>query len=146
MEYYLAIRIFHGAAGVLLVLGVFAHILMFWKAARRGEPELLQRRLRRTRLASLPAMTLVALALPFSGWWMAHLANWPLGQLWLLLSNLLFVLLIPLVLLLAGRLSAWEALGNGAVPAQLPRTAAVYGVLILLLLLAIMGLMGAKPL
>lgn len=146
MEYYLAIRIFHGIAGVLLALGVIAHILMFWKAARRGEAELLQRRLRRTRLASLPAMTLVALALPFSGWWMAHLAGWPLGQLWLLLSNLLFVLLIPLVLLLVGRLNAWEALGSAAVPVALPRAATLYAVLIVLVLLAIMGLMGAKPL
>ena len=48
-------------------------------------------------------------------------------------------------LLLSGRLRAWQALGDAPAPARLPRFALVYAGLILLILVAIMGLMGAKP-
>jgi hypothetical protein len=53
----------------------------------------------------------------------------------------LFLVLIPLVLLLAGRLAAWQALGN----ATAARNAGIYAVLVLVVLIAITALMGAKP-
>ena len=53
--------------------------------------------------------------------------------------------LIGLGLLLAGRLAAWQALAGSPAPASLLRFTAAYAGLIVVLLLAIMGLMGAKP-
>ncbi|MCF7201346.1 DUF2269 family protein [Pseudomonas oligotrophica] len=145
MEPYLLIRIAHGAAAVLLVLGLLAHLFMLWKAGRGADAAALQRKLGRTRRLSLPLLALLGLSLPVSGWWLVHLAGWPLGQLWLLASSVLFLALIPLGLLLAGRLAAWQALGEAPAPARLLRFAGAYALLVLLVLLAIMALMGAKP-
>ena len=68
-----------------------------------------------------------------------------LGQSWLLASSLLFGLLVLCGLLLNGRLAAWQALGDSPAPVRLLRFCGVYAGLLVLLLLAIMGLMGAKP-
>jgi uncharacterized membrane protein len=144
MEHYLLLRIVHAASAVLLLLGVLAHFLMLWKASRRGDAEVLQRKLRNTRRFSLPALAVVGASLPVTGWWLTHLAGWPLGQLWLLASSILLLVLLVLGLLLAGRLRAWQ-LAVAPVPANVPRLAAVYAGLMLLVLLAIFGLMGAKP-
>ena len=141
MEHYLTLRIVHGATAVLLLLGVIVHLLMLWKAARGGDQAVLQRKLQRTRRLSLPLLAVIGLSLPLSGWWMTHLAGWPLGQLWLLASSVLFVVLVAQVPRLAGRLAAWQAPGN----ATAARNAGIYGVLVLLVLIAITALMGAKP-
>jgi uncharacterized membrane protein len=145
MEHYLLFKILHSAIAVLLPLGVIAHILMLWKAQKRGDLAVLQRKVRRTRLMSLPVFAVLAATLPVSGFYLVHIAGWPLSQLWLLLSTGLFIVLFVVGLLLSGRLAAWEALGPVAAPQRLQRFALVYGVLILVLLVAIMGLMGAKP-
>ena len=141
MEHYLTLRIVHGATAVLLLLGVIVHLLMLWKAARGGDQAVLQRKLQRTRRLSLPLLAVIGLSLPLTGWWMTHLAGWPLGQLWLLAGSVLFVVLVALVPLLAGRLAAWQAPGN----ATAARNAGIYGVLVLLVLIAITALMGTKP-
>lgn len=141
MEHYLTLRIVHGATAVLLLLGVIVHLLMLWKAARGGDQAVLQRKLQRTRRLSLPLLALIGLSLPLTGWWLTHLAGWPLGQFWLLASSVLFVVLVALVPLLAGRLAAWQVPGN----ATAARNAGIYGVLVLLVLIAITALMGAKP-
>lgn len=145
MEHYQLLYITHAALAILVTLGLIAHIIILWKAWRRADSSVLQQKLRRTRLISLPLLAVLALLLPFSGWWLAHLAGWPLGQLWLLASSLLFLLLLPLGLLLAGRLRVWQGLGDTPAPARLPRFALVYAGLILLILVVTMGLMGAKP-
>lgn len=145
MEHYQLLNIVHAALAILLTLGLVAHIVMLWKAWRRADPVVLQQKLRRTRLMSLPLLAVFALLLPVTGWWLARLAGFPLGQLWLLVSSILFLVLVPLGLLLAGRLRAWQALGDTPAPARLPRFALVYAGLILLILIAIMALMGAKP-
>ena len=145
MEHYLLLKIAHSLPGVLVLLGLLAHLFMLWKAQRNGDPAVLQRKLRNTRVYSLPALGLLALSLPVSGWWLAHLAGLPLGQSWLLVSSLLFAVLVICGLLLAGRLSAWQALGATPAPPLLLRLACGYAVLSILLLLAIMALMGAKP-
>ncbi|HLD68541.1 MAG TPA: DUF2269 family protein [Pseudomonas sp.] len=145
MEHYLLLKIAHSLPAVLLLLGLLAHAFMLWKARRGGVPGVLAGKLRRTRLISLPVLGLLALTLPVSGWWLMHLAGWPLGQTWLLLSSLLFALLVVLGLLLAGRLAAWEALGDSPAPQRLLAFVLAYAGLILLLLLVIFGLMGAKP-
>ncbi|HCJ27914.1 MAG TPA: DUF2269 domain-containing protein [Pseudomonas sp.] len=145
MEHYQLLNIVHAALAILLTLGLIAHIAMLWKAWRRADTAVLQQKLRRTRLFSLPLLAVLALLLPLTGWWLAHLAGFPLGQFWLLASSVLFLVLLPLGLLLGGRLRAWQGLGDAPAPARLPRFALVYAGLILLILVAIMGLMGAKP-
>ena len=145
MEHYQLLNITHAALAILLTLGVIAHIVILWKAWRTADTAVLQQKLRRTRLISLPLLAVLGLLLPLSGWWLVHLAGWPLGQLWLLASSVLFLILVPLGLLLGGRLRDWQTLSDAPAPARLPRFALVYAALILLILVAIMGLMGAKP-
>jgi uncharacterized membrane protein len=145
MEHYQLLKLAHSLPGILLLLGVLAHVLMLWKAARGGDAQVLQRKLRRTRSISLPLLGLLALSLPVSGWWLVDLAGWPLGQIWLLASSLLFALLVIGGLLLSGRLRAWQALGETPAPPRLLRFTVCYAGLILLVLLLILGLMGAKP-
>lgn len=145
MENYLLLKIVHSLPGLLLLLGLLAHIFMLWKANRGGDAAVLQRKLRRTRLISLPLLGVLALSLPVSGWVLVNLVGWPLGQTWLLASSVLFVGVLLLGLLLAGRLAAWQALAGAPAPASLLRFSAAYAGLIVVLLLAIMGLMGAKP-
>ncbi|MEK8081563.1 DUF2269 family protein [Pseudomonas sp. XK-1] len=145
MEHYQLLKIAHSAPGILVLLGVLAHVFMLWKAARGSDSAVLQRKLKRTRLISLPVLGLLALSLPVSGWWLVDLAGFPLGQTWLLASSVLFGVLVLIGLLLNGRLAAWQALGDSPAPANLLRLCAVYAGLLVLLLLVIMGLMGAKP-
>jgi uncharacterized membrane protein len=145
MEHYSLLKMLHMWPGIVLLLGVLAHLFMLWKASRSGDVAILQRKLKRTRLISLPVLGLLALSLPVTGWWLVDLAGLPLSQTWLLASSVLFAVMVLFGLLLNGRLVAWQALGDTPAPANLKRLAAVYAVLIIVLLLVIMGLMGAKP-
>ena len=81
MEHYQLLNITHAALAILLTLGLIAHIAMLWKAWRKADPAVLQRKLRRTRLMSLPLLAVRGLLLPVTGGGMAHLAGLPLGQL-----------------------------------------------------------------
>lgn len=145
MEHYPLLKMLHMLPGIILLLGVLAHLFMLWKASRSGDAVIVQRKLKRTRLISLPVLGLLALSLPVTGWWLVDLAGLPLSQTWLLASSVLFAVLVLFGLLLNGRLAAWQALGDTPAPINLKRIAAVYAVLIIVLLLVIMGLMGAKP-
>lgn len=145
MEHYQLLKYAHLIPAVLILAGFIAHAFMLWKANRSGDAAILTRKLRVTRLYSMPAIGLVALSLPVSGWWLVHTVGLPLGASWLLYSAILFALLVLFGLLLHGRLGAWQAAVGGAVPAKLLRFVVAYGVLMLVLLLAIFALMGAKP-
>ncbi|SNS93130.1 DUF2269 family protein [Pseudomonas segetis] len=145
MEHYQLIKIAHSAVAVLVLLGLLAHVFMLWKAQRSGDAGVLQRKLKRTRFISMPVLALLALTLPFSGYWMVDMTGLPLSQMWLLASSLLFALLVILGLLLSGRLRVWLALGETPASTGLKRLCMAYAVLIIILLIAIMGLMGAKP-
>lgn len=145
MEHYLLIRVLHALPGILLLLGVLAHAFMLWKAWRGGDKAVLQRKLQRTRTISLPVFAVLALSLPVTGWWMVNLAGWPLSQLWLLLGSSLFAVLMIVGLLLLGRLGAWQAQTDGAVAAKSLRFVVAYAALIVVLLVVIMAVMGAKP-
>lgn len=144
MDHYPLLKMLHSIPAILLLVGILAHVFMLWKAARGADSAVLTRKLQRTRTISLPVLALLALSLPLTGWWMVSLAGLPLSQTWLLLSSVLFVLLVPLTLLLAGRLATWQTAGASAA-ASVPRLSAIYAGLIVLLVLVIMGLMGAKP-
>lgn len=146
MEHYQLLKYAHLIPAVLLLAGLVAHAFMLWKAHRGGDAAVLTRKLRVTRLYSLPALGLLAVSLPISGWWLVHTVGLSLGASWLLYSAKLFALLMLFGLLLHGRLGAWQtAVGNGAVPTKLLRFVLAYAVLVFVLLLAIFALMGAKP-
>ena len=146
MEHYLTVRIIHGAAAVLLMLGVAVHIFIVWRA-RAAEPDVLQRKLRRTRLLSLPLFALLWLSLPISGWWLTHWAALPLSQRWLLISILLLPVFVPFGLLLNANLARWQRLiaAKQAASGKQQVFALIWALALLILLLAISGLMGAKP-
>ena len=146
MEHYMLVRILHSAPGILLLLGILAHGFMVFKAQRSGDAAVLERKLRVTLRYSVPTFAVLALSLPVTGWWMVNTAGWPLGATWLLLSNILYLLMLIVGLLLVGRLSAWRRLNGEPAPVKLKRLALFYAALIIVLLLAIMALMGAKPL
>lgn len=147
MESYLALRISHGVPAVLLILGVIAHIVIVWRAKGK-EPAVLAQKLRRTRMISLPVFTVLAASLPITGWWMTHLSGLPLSQKWLMLS----IALLPLLFIFGGflynNLSRWQLqLANQQSASRRQQLFAVlWAVLVLLLLLAISAVMGAKPL
>lgn len=147
MDHYLTVRIVHGAAAVLLILGLLVHLFLLWRA-RTAEPAVLERKLRRTRLFSLPLFALLWLSLPVSGWWLTHWAALPLSQLWLLASILLLPVFVPFWFLLSGNLRRWQHLAAAKQKASGKQQvfALVWTLIVLALLLAISGLMGAKPL
>ena len=146
MEHYQLLKYAHLIPAVLVLAGFIAHVFMLWKANRAGDAAVLTRKLRVTRLYSLPAIGLLALSLPVSGWWLVHTVGLPLGASWLLFSAKLFGLLVLFGLLLHNRLGAWQnAVAAGHVPVRLLRFVIAYGALMLVLLLAIFALMGAKP-
>lgn len=147
MDNYLALRIGHSVPAVLLMLGLIAHIVIVWRAKGK-EPAVLAQKLHRTRVISLPVFAVLALTLPISGWWMAHLAGWPLSQKWLMIS----IALLPLIFIFGGflysNLSRWQIqLANKQSASSSDQVfALLWAVLVLLLLLGTSALMGAKPL
>jgi len=82
-------------------------------------------------------LLLCLVGLPVSGWWLAHLAGWPLGQPWLLGSSLLFLPGSLCGLWLASRVV------GGKPGVRLGLGLAVVG---LLCFAASLGLMVVKPL
>ena len=146
MEHYQLLKYAHLIPAVLILAGFIAHVFMLWKANKSGDAANLTRKLRVTRLYSLPAIGLVTLSLPVSGWWLVHTVGLSLGASWLLFSAKLFGVLVLFGLLLHNRLGAWQkAVAAGNVPVKLLRFVVAYAGVMLVLLLAIFALMGAKP-
>ena len=146
MEHYQLLKYAHLIPAVLILAGFIAHAFMLWKANRSGDAAILTRKLRVTRLYSMPAIGLVTLSLPVSGWWLVHTVGLSLGASWLLFSAKLFGVLVLFGLLLHNRLGAWQkAVAAGNVPVKLLRFVVAYATVMLVLLLAIFALMGAKP-
>lgn len=149
MTSYLAIRIGHALPAVLLLLGLLAHLIILWRASG-GEPAALSGKLQRSRRISLPLFALLLASLPVSGWWLAHLAAIALAQSWLLISIALLPLLFIVLALLARSLRQWQQLLDTAATAEEPGSkpqiwALAWTLVLLLLLLGISALMGAKP-
>ena len=146
MDNYLVLRIAHSVPAVLLLLGVIVHIVIVWRAKGK-QPAVLAQKLHRTRVISMPVFAILALTLPISGWWMAHLAGWPLSQKWLMIS----IALLPLIFVFGGflysNLSRWQIqLANKQSASSSDQVfALLWALLVLLLLLATSALMGAKP-
>ncbi len=146
MDSYLVLRISHSIPAILLILGVLAHIVIVWRAKGKG-PVVLAQKLRRTCMISLPVFTVLAATLPITGWWLSHLSGRPLSQKWLMISIALMPVLFIVGGLLYGNLSRWQtqlATQQNASGRQ-QAFAVFWAVLVLLLLLGISALMGAKP-
>ncbi|PTC39365.1 DUF2269 family protein [Pseudomonas paraeruginosa] len=79
MEHFLQIKILHGVATVLLFGGLLGLAFYAWRSWRSADAARIARGFRRIRLIGWPLLGLSLLALPVSGWWLAHLAGWPLG-------------------------------------------------------------------
>ncbi|MDY7218433.1 DUF2269 family protein [Denitrificimonas sp. JX-1] len=146
MEHYLALRIGHSVPAVLLMLGLLAHIVIVWRAKGK-KPEILQEKLYRTRVISLPVFTLLAVSVPITGWWMTHLSGLPLSQKWLMLSIALLPLIFIFGAFLYSNLSRWQLqlINKEPTRGRDQIFAVIWAVLILIVLLAISALMGAKP-
>ena len=147
MDSYLVLRISHSVPAVLLILGVLAHLIIVWRAKGKG-PVMLAQKLRRTCMISLPVFTVLAATLPITGWWLSHLSGRPLSQKWLMISIALMPVLFIFGGLLYGNLSRWQtqlATQQNASSRQ-QAFAVIWAVLLLLVLLGISALMGAKPL
>ncbi|MDY0250526.1 MAG: DUF2269 family protein [Pseudomonas sp.] len=147
MESYLVLRISHSVPAILLILGVLAHIVIVWRAKGKGHA-VLAAKLRRTCMISLPVFSVLAATLPITGWWLSHLSGRPLSQQWLTISIVLMPVLFVLGGLLYGNLSRWQTqLANQQNASGRQQIFAVFwAVLVLLVLLVISALMGAKPL
>ncbi|WP_109543712.1 DUF2269 family protein, partial [Pseudomonas aeruginosa] len=105
MEHFIQIKILHGVATVLLFGGLLGLAFYAWRSWRTGDAARVARGFKRVRLIGWPLLGLSLLALPVSGWWLAHLAGWPLGQSWLLFGACLYLLGCIFWLVLAGRLA-----------------------------------------
>ena len=116
MEHFLQIKILHGVATVLLFGGLLGLAFYAWRSWRTGDAARVARGFKRVRLIGWPLLGLSLLALPVSGWWLVHLAGWPLGQSWLLFGACLYLLGCIFWLVLAG--PARDQGGPGHGPAR----------------------------
>jgi len=137
MDGFLLVKSLHSLATVLLFGTALALGWRRWRL-NRGALEGLPARLFRWPALYVGGLVLGVLSLPVTGWWLAHLAGWPLGQLWLLGGSLLYLLGAVCWLWLLLR-----ALGRPSVPRFRSDLAlAGFG---LLCFVAIAVLMVAKP-
>lgn len=146
MEYYFLIRLAHGIPAVLLLVGIFVHILVLVKAKRKADENLLKHKIIRTARVSLPAFMLLTLTLPITGWWLTHLAQWPLDLKWIFIPILLLPLVFILAVLVGGQLLSWSRQASVLAAVRQPRLSLLFAVLLLLVLVIISAVMGAKPL
>ncbi|WLG44696.1 DUF2269 domain-containing protein [Pseudomonas sp. FP1740] len=141
METLTALKVAHGVATVLLLISALGLAIWVWRTRRNGDATAPARTLQRPQVFIWLLMGLALLSMPFTGWWMVHLVGWPLGQTWLLASSVLYTVAALgwfwLVVRL-NRLRKAPTAGNGKFTLALALFSFVC-------LIAIAGLMGAKP-
>lgn len=141
METLTALKVAHGVATVLLLLSALWLAIWVWRTRRNGDATAPARTLQRPQVFIWLLMGLALLSMPFTGWWMVHLVGWPLGQTWLLASSVLYTVAALgwfWLLVRLNRLRKAPAPGNGKFTFALALFSFVC-------LIAIAGLMGAKP-
>jgi uncharacterized membrane protein len=136
MDNYAALKWLHVGATLVLFLSAIAVVLWIWRARRGGEVAVHARALRWPWMLVWLLMGVCLVAMPVSGWWLVHLAGWPLEQTWLLGSAVLF---------LFGSLSwLWLVLRLATISAG-PKLTTALAVFCALCFIGAAGLMGAKP-
>jgi uncharacterized membrane protein len=141
METLTALKIAHVLATALLLVGAVGLAIWVWRTRRHGDDTAPARLLQRPRVFVWLVMVLALASLPFTGWWMVHQVGWPLGQTWLLASSVLYTLAALAGFWLLVRLNKRRKLptaGNATFTLALALFSFVC-------LIAIAGLMGAKP-
>lgn len=89
METYAALKLAFFAAIALFVLSAAGVAI---RALRGGaDNAAFGRSLQRPWVFAWAVMALSLASLPFSGWWLAHVGAWPLGQLWMLAAEGLYI-------------------------------------------------------
>ena len=141
METLTALKIAHMVATVLLLVSALGLAIWVWRTRRNGDATAHTRTLQRPWVFIWLVMGLALLSMPFTGWWMVHLVGWPLGQIWLLASSVLYTVAALgwfWLLVRLNRLRKAPAAGNGKFTFALALFSFVC-------FIAIAGLMGAKP-
>lgn len=140
METLTALKVAHVVATVVLLVGALGLAAWVWNTRRKGDPTAPARTLQSPRVFVWLLMVLALLSLPFTGWGMVHLIGWPLGQTWLLASSVLYTVAALAGFWLLARLNTLRKTpgGNGTFTLVLALVSFVC-------LIAIAGLMGAKP-
>ena len=141
METFTALKLLHGVSTLLLFVSAITLLVVVIRRWRAGDKNLSGGALRRPWGLVWALMGLCLLALPVSGWWLVHLAGWPLSQLWLLAGSCLYLLGSLSWLWLVVHLNRLR-LGRVA---KHPRFTLVLAILCAVCFVAIAGLMGAKP-
>lgn len=141
METFTALKLLHGVSTLLLFVCAIALLVVVIRRNRAGDKNVSGGALRRPWGFVWALMGLCLLALPVSGWWLVHLAGWPLSQLWLLAGSCLYLLGALSWVWLVVRLNRLR-LGRVA---KHPRFTLLLAILCAVCFVAIAGLMGAKP-
>ena len=141
METLTALKVAHMVATVLLLVSALGLAIWVWRTRRNGDATAHSRTLHRPQVFIWLVMGLALLSMPITGWWMVHLVGWPLGQIWLLASSVLYTVAALgwfWLLVRLNRLRKAPAAGTGRFTFALALFSFVCFV-------AIAGLMGAKP-
>ncbi len=141
METLTTLKIVHVMATVLFLGSALGLAIWVWRARHKGGATIHTRTLQRPWLFVWLVMGICLLSMPFSGWWLAHLVGWPLGQTWVLASSVIYTLgVLSWVWLLVrlNRLRTSPSGSNGKFTLALSLFSFVC-------FIAIAGLMGAKP-
>ena len=141
METFTALKLLHGAATLLLFVSAVTLLVVAVRRWRAGDKNLAGGVVQRPWSFIWALMGVCLLALPVSGWFLVHLAGWPLSQLWLLAGSCLYVLGSLSWLWLVVRLNRLR-LGRMA---RYPGFTLVLAIFCAVCFIAIAGLMGAKP-
>ena len=136
METLTTLKVIHIAATVLLLLSGLALAVLAWRKRSAGPAHTVQR----PGVFVWLLMGICVVSMPFTGWWLAHLIGWPLGQTWILGSSVIYTVAALSWFWLVVRLNRLRLGGAGS----LNFTVAL-AVVSLVGFVAIAGLMGAKP-
>jgi len=141
METFTALKLLHGVSTLLLFVSAIALLVVVIRRWRAGDKNLSGGVGQRPGSYVWALMGLCLLALPVSGWFLVHLAGWPLSQIWLLAGSCLYLLGSLSWLWLVVRLNRLR-LGRMA---RYPWFTLVLAIFCAVCFIAIAGLMGAKP-
>jgi len=141
METFTALKLLHGVSTLLLFVSAIALLVLVIRRWRAGDKNLSGGVVQRPWSFVWGLMGLCLLALPVSGWFLVHLAGWPLSQLWLPMGSCLYLLGSLSWLWLVVRLNRLR-LGRMA---RYPWFTLVLAIFCAVCFIAIAGLMGAKP-
>ena len=141
METFTALKLLHGVSTLLLFVSAIALLVVVIRRWRAGDKNLSGGVVQRPWSYVWALMGLCLLALPVSGWFLVHLAGWPLSQMWLLAGSCLYLLGSLSWVWLVVRLNRLR-LGRVA---RYPWFTLVLAIFCAVCFIAIAGLMGAKP-